>query len=144
MLADDLDALRRWDGVSPIGTVQDESSATKAPRLKKADGRIDWSQSATSILNQFRALQPWPGVFTFVKRRKGELRVLVVGMRRSDLAGSPDARPGEVVALDASVHVAVGDGVLQITDVQPAGKQAMPAADWLRGRVLEVGQRLGA
>lgn len=61
---DSIEMLSNWDGESMLGEKQDRDLATKAPRLKKSDGQIDWSQSATQIFNQVRAFQPWPGSFT--------------------------------------------------------------------------------
>ena len=59
-----ISMLAAWDGVSEIGEKQDRKLATKAPRLKKTDGQIDWSRSAIEITNQIRAFQPWPGSYT--------------------------------------------------------------------------------
>ncbi len=59
-----IQMLGPWDGKSPIGTPQDRRLATKAPRLSKSDGQVDWSRSADPIVNQIRAFQPWPGSWT--------------------------------------------------------------------------------
>ena len=57
---------------------QDKSQATKAPRLAKEDGLVDWSRSAAEIKNQVRALQPWPRAFTHWQRSEGEpLRLIL-------------------------------------------------------------------
>ena len=69
-VAESLTLLQQWDGTSPIGQVQDPGLATNSPRLSKADGRVDWTQSAQRISNQVRALNPWPGTFTAWRRPK--------------------------------------------------------------------------
>ncbi len=69
--------LSGWDGQATIGTPQDDRLASGAPRLSKADGKIDWSRSPQEIDWQVRAMQPWPGAFCFwnppEKNRSGGL-----------------------------------------------------------------------
>ncbi len=139
---DALDLLRDWDGEQAVGQPQDASLATPARRLKKADGHIDWSRSSEHLLRQFRALQPWPGVFTFVPQRKGETRVLVQSIQLSALDRPGGATPGEVIAMDDAIHVATGDGMLALFQLQPAGKRSMAAEELIRGRTIQLGQRL--
>lgn len=123
------------------GTPQDKSQATKAPRLKKEDGLIDWSRPAAEIKNQVRGLQPWPRAYTFVPQEKGDPLRLVVD-RVQVVEGTGQA--GEVLEADKRLVIAAGEGALQIDQVQPAGKRSMPAADWLRGASLKAGSVLGA
>ena len=74
-----IDVLENWDGNSPIGQSQDPAQATRAPRLKKSDGKINWSRSAVEIVNQIRAFQPWPGTFTTWdnEKLKQPLRIII-------------------------------------------------------------------
>lgn len=122
-------------------TPQDKSLMTKAPRLQKSDGAIDWNQPAAEIKNRVRALQPWPRTFTFYADAKGQSqrlnvdRVIVVPLEES-------AKPGELVEASDRLVVATGDGGLEIQELQPAGKRRMPAADWLRGAPVKVGDVL--
>ena len=122
---------------------QDKSLATKAPRLTKEMGQIDWSRSALEIKNQVRALQPWPRAFTSWQREESEALRLIVHR----VGGSPDEASspgvfGEVVCIEGGLVVATGDGILRLEEVQPAGKRAMPIADFLRGNPIQVGDRL--
>jgi len=123
---------------------QDRSEATKAPRLTKEMGRIDWSRSAVEIKNQVRGLQPWPRAYTDWHRAeeqgtKGEpLRLIVHQVSTCDGENAP---AGTVRSIDGELLVATGDGVLRLDQVQPAGKRAMPAADFLRGSAVQVGDR---
>lgn len=146
--------LVKWDRVSPLGTLQDTSLATKAPRLKKEQGAIDWSKSAEQIRNQVRAFKPWPGSYTFWHRPGHEPLRLVVdrvavecsGVSASgsrEAPGSITAGPGRVVLSDGKrLHVATGDGVLSILTLQPAGKRHMSAEEFLRGYPLKRGDLL--
>lgn len=127
-------------GASTSGIVQDAKLATKAPRLKKEDGLIDWSRSAPEIANQVRALQPWPKTYTFWRRGNDEpLRLLLE--RVHEIEGSET--PGIVFQADHDkLVVACGSGLLQIDSIQPAGKRVMSAGEFLRGHSLRTGDRL--
>jgi methionyl-tRNA formyltransferase len=124
---------------------QDMAAATRARRLRKTDGIIDWSKSATEIENQWRALQPWPGCYTYWLRKEGEPLRMILGRLRAMAGTSPsDAAPGEVVPADgADLCVATGEGLIKIENVQPAGRQMMATADFLRGHQVRPGERLG-
>lgn len=128
---------------SPV--VQDKTQATKAPRLHKGQGEIDWSRSAQEIKNQVRALQPWPRAFTHWFRAEGErFRVIVHRVSIDNETPTPaSAEPGEVVEGAEELLVATGAGLLRLEEVQPAGKRAMAAAEFLRGYALRVGEKLG-
>jgi methionyl-tRNA formyltransferase len=117
----------------PPAARQPTEGATYAPRLTRADGRIDWSLPATRIERQTRAFDPWPGAFsTFgaevLKVLEGEV-----------VPGTGE--PGLV--LDAALTVACGEGALRITRLQRAGRGPVTAAEFLRGFALPAGSRLG-
>lgn len=122
------------------GTPQDKSLATKAPRLKKEDGLIDWSRPAQAIKNQVRGLQPWPRAFVFVPQPKGE--PLRLSVDRVEVVPG-DGKPGEVLVADKRLVLATGDGAVELLEVQPAGKRRMAAEEWLRGTAVETGTLLG-
>lgn len=122
------------------GTPQDKSLATKAPRLKKEDGLIDWTRPAVEIKNQVRGLQPWPRAYTFVPQAKGEPLRLVID-RVAVAEGQGDA--GQVLEADGRLLIATGDAALDVLDIQPAGKRRMATADWLRGAAVKAGVTLG-
>ncbi len=117
---------------------QDHSATTYCNMLTKEDGRIDWSQSATSIHNQVRGTLPWPGAYTTLDG--DTLRVF-----RSQLSPSAHTNdPGTVVSTDdGQIHVTTGDGCLAITNLQAPGKKAMDADAFLRGRKLDIGTCFG-
>jgi methionyl-tRNA formyltransferase len=162
---DAIGLLEKWDRASQIGTLQDPQLATKAPRLKKEQGAIDWSKSAEQIRNHVRALKPWPGSYTFWHRAGHEPLRLVVdrvavegagfGVQGSGEAagvmasgsreapGSSTTGPGHVVLSDGKrLHVTTGNGVLSILTLQPAGKRHMTAEEFLRGYPLRAGEVL--
>jgi methionyl-tRNA formyltransferase len=138
-----LGMLEAWDGSSPLGEIQDPSRATRAPRLKKSDGEVNWQQSAEQIARQVRAFQPWPGTYTHWQRTSAPLR-LVLWQVEAEPQASGCALPGTVMSVDdQSLRVACGSGMLRITELQSSGKNRLPAAQFLRGYPLQVGERLG-
>jgi methionyl-tRNA formyltransferase len=122
---------------------QNPSEASKAPRLTKEQGAIDWTRPGAEIKNLVRAVQPWPRAFTFWHR--GDATPMRLNIDRVQLAGAPSANaiPGQVVDTTGRMLVATGDGALEILAVQAAGKRAMSAAEFLRGTRVSVGERLG-
>ena len=134
-----IEMLSHWDGRAPLGEIQDPRQATRAPRLRKQHGRIDWTRSAHQIRNQVRALKPWPGTFTLLPRPGREPLRLIVD-RVAVAEGSSDAPPGSIVrATGEALHVATGCGILAIERLQPAGKRLMQVDEFLCGHPLEPG-----
>jgi methionyl-tRNA formyltransferase len=114
---------------------QDSSRATWAPILKKEDGRIDWTSSASQIHNHIRGLQPWPGAFTCFRGHTLHLWRSQLSGRRSDLL------PGALIH-DSGVFATGGDGVaLEILEVQLEGRKRMPAAVFANGQRLTNEER---
>lgn len=142
-----LAMIAAWDRKSPLGTVQDPARATRAPRLKKSDGEVNWTRSAEQIWYQVRALKPWPGTYTVWRNQQGgELRLILDQVSVPPLASrSALAQPGEVVSVDEQhLWIAAGAGVLALDRLQPAGKRLMGIDEFLRGHPVQVGDRLGA
>jgi len=122
-----------------IETPQDDAQATYAHRLTKDDGIVDWSRRAEALHNQIRGLHPWPHASTYARGRR------LILLRSHVPAACPPAasRPGAIVEAHGDrLTVATGDGLLQLLEVQPEGKRAMTARDFLAGRLLAVGDRL--
>jgi len=136
--------LGAWDRTSPLGTLQDPSLASRAPRLKKSDGEIDWTRTARQIQNQIRAFKPWPGSFTHWRRAGGEPVRMIIDRAIHGADSTSDAASGAIVGIDdAGLHVATGAGVLVIQAVQPAGKRLMEIGPFLHGHPVAVGDQLG-
>ncbi len=141
-----LAAVAATGSVAGVGIPQEATKATRAPRLSKADGIVDWTWSATRIERLRRALEPWPRATTFFTRGDGERQRLVLA--DVEVASDPRAATaltGQVLDTTAGrIVVACGEGTaLAITAVVPEGRRAMAAADFLRGSPLLPGMRLG-
>lgn len=132
------------------GIKQDKSQATKAPKLTKEHGLINWSLPALQVCNQVRAMQPWPTAYTFLHHQgKEPLRIVVTRAADGDTGGQPVATPGTPVATDSKrdkrLLVWAGDGrVVEVLELQPAGKRRMAASEFLRGHPLLPSDRFGS
>lgn len=118
---------------------QDDSLATYAAKIEKADCLLDFTQSAELLHNRIRGLSPIPLAFT---KLNGKL-LKVVSARVSELPRPESSACGEVIALDGSIAVACGSGVLELLSVLPEGKSRMPSAAFINGKKIALGDLLG-
>jgi methionyl-tRNA formyltransferase len=129
------------------GIPQDKRQATKAPKLTKEHGQIDWSRPAMAICDHIRAMQPWPTAYTYLHSQKRPPVRLILSRATAGQEAVGSLSPGYVVVqLDDATRfrIAAGDGtVLEVLELQPAGKRRMSAAEFLRGHRLQPGDRLG-
>jgi methionyl-tRNA formyltransferase len=120
--------------------VQNEAEATFAPKLKKSDGRIDWTLPAETIQSRIRGFNPWPGSFCVIPADGGKI-VKVLAVRVAAGTGVP----GTVIALggEGPLIQAGNNRAIQLIEVQPEGRKPMSGAAFLCGNHLEVGIRVG-
>jgi methionyl-tRNA formyltransferase len=117
---------------------QDEKLATPAPMLKKEDGLIDWTKSASEIERRVRGLDPWPGSYTHAGGKVLKVHRAVV------IAGPLTGAPGEVIRADVNgFWIATASGILGLEDVQLENKKKLPAAEFIKGARIKPGDRLG-
>ena len=124
---------------------QDHRLATRAPRLTKADGIIDWTESSAAVHNRIRGLHPWPHASSHLNGRRYVILRSRTGGRPEI---GPDASPpaaGEVLAAarDRLVVATGDDGALDILEIQPEGRRPQPVRDFLAGHVLVAGDVFG-
>ncbi|MBA3831237.1 MAG: methionyl-tRNA formyltransferase [Chthoniobacterales bacterium] len=126
-----LEALDLLDPGDAPRTPQDAARASYAPKLERADGRIDWQENAAAIEHKIRAFDPWPGAFTEVTYAAGKKRNLKIF--RASLIAEATGEPGSLSRLNDNVVVATGSGGLCLERVQLEGKRRMSAAEFFRG-----------
>ena len=118
---------------------QDRAQASEAPKLAKAQGRIDWRLPAQEIARLVRATAPWPGATTTL----GATAIKVSAARAAGPAPT-GAAPGTIVDTRGGLlRVATGDGALEIAELQPAGRRRMRAHEFLAGHRVGAGDRFG-
>lgn len=122
---------------------QDQSLATRARRLKKTDGEVDWNRPAAAIRNQVRAFDLWPKTFTSWLRAGHEpLRLILGRVHVVPWTGCPV--PGTVLDTGRDgLLVAAGENALRIETIQPSGRRMMTVDEFLRGHPIQSGDRLG-
>ncbi len=118
---------------------QDDSLANYAEKIQKSDLLIDFSRDAVTVHNYIRGTSPIPLSFTHLP--SGSL-LKVYASRVYDADKVHTAAPGTVVGLEGDVLVACGKGTIALTQVIPEGKKRMPAADYIRGRKINLGDLL--
>jgi len=104
---------------------QDNALATYASKLKRGDGKIDWTNPADAIERKIRAFDPWPGAF--MKYDGQNLKIFSATILA--LRGTP----GEILQSEKELVIAAGEGALSLGQVQLEGKRRMTAAEFLRG-----------
>ncbi|SFQ00450.1 methionyl-tRNA formyltransferase [Roseivivax halotolerans] len=127
-----VDTLSRLSTLTP--EPQPDEGVIYATKIEKSEARIDWTRPARIVDRQIRALAPFPGAWT---EARGE-RLKLLGSRMSDGEGAP----GEVLG-GPGLRVACGDGAIEVTRLQKAGRGAQDADAFLRGAGLVPGDRLG-
>jgi methionyl-tRNA formyltransferase len=139
LLSSTLSQLERGE-ITPIP--QNDAEASLAPILKREDGQVNWEMSAQEIFNRLRGFTPFPGCYTFFDGRR--LEIVGAKAEPADIRFSQSS-PGVVCeVMKESFAVACGGGtMLRITEVQPEGKRAMSARDFLNGAKIGRGDRFG-
>jgi len=133
-----VETLARLEQGTVTPQHQDNTLATYAAKLRKEEARLDWNQDATVLARRVRAFNPWPVAHTTLA---GE--PLRVWMAASESGDSGEA--GTVLSADAGgIRVCCGRGVLCITQLQAQGGKPLTAREFLNGRALPAGTRLGA
>ncbi len=126
---------------------QNETEAVYSPNIRREDERMDWSRPAMELWNQVRGLNPFPGAYTLWNGEVFKIWASAKPQPSSKAAsgsGEGPFTPGMVVSSgEHGVEVMTGDGTLLLTEIQPAGKKAMAAAEFVRGGQLAKGTVLG-
>lgn len=130
-----------------VGALQPAAQPTEgvtcAPKIKKEDGLVDWTQPARQIRNRLRAFTPWPGLFTYLPTEAGPrvLKIWTAAVAAKPIAGG--VAPGTVTAAGKDgIAVATGEETLVVRELQIEGGRRMSAEEFLKGHRLTVGVRL--
>ena len=126
-----VEALSRLPDLTP--EPQPEDGVTYATKIDKAEARIDWTRPAAEVDRLIRGLSPFPGAWF----ETGGTRIKVLGSTLAEGSGAP----GEV--LDAGLRVACGEGAVQLTRLQRAGKAAQDVSVFQQGAQIAPGTILG-
>jgi methionyl-tRNA formyltransferase len=117
---------------------QDEMRATYCKPVKKENAWIDWRADALYIERMTRAYDPWP-----VARSTLAGQPLLIFKAEALPHATSEALPGTIIRVEPAPVVSCGKGLLKLVEVQAAGRKRMAASDFMRGRRVAPGQRLG-
>jgi len=120
---------------------QDNTQATRAPKLKKSHGTVDFNQDAASVRAWIHGLTPWPGCKVYWLNANGDLAVPEPLTLKRVIQHTDDPHsqpPGTVLA---NLRVACLTGSIELVELQLPGKRAMPIAQFLQGHKLEAGDQ---
>jgi len=123
MLAETLMKIQNLETPTP----QDNSISTLAPKINKLESRINWSDSATSIRNMVRALNPSPRAKSMFRDNE----VFFYEVKVSDVKS--EKKPGSITYENQRLFAATNDFELEIVKIQSSGKNMMSGAQWFRG-----------
>ena len=131
LVAQTLDAL----AAGPVRILpQDKARVTKAPKLRKEDGQIDWSRPAQSIHNLVRAMQPWPVASTTWRHGTGDSGISTRIIVHKTAVVDGQGTPGEIIEAEGDrLVVAAAEGAIRILILQMPGKKPFSAPEFLRG-----------
>ncbi len=130
-----LETISKIDQIKPIP--QDHSQATYAPRLRKEDGRINWSINALLIERQVRAFHPWPSAFTFLQDK----RIKIIKGKKLNYKPVSNLSSGEIFSINKE-GIGLGCGqktAFLLEELQPENKKPMSAYAFSLGYKLKLG-----
>lgn len=134
-----LEVIDKIAAGTAVAEPQDDAQATYATLLDRSMEHIDWSKTAQEVHNLIRGFNPAPSTFTKLPNGKS---LKIWGSKMTDKSSA--AAAGTVIETGKhSFFVACGEGVLEITEVQPESKKRMPAQVFLNGRGVQEGDLLG-
>ena len=130
--------LREWEKGILIPRPQVHEEATMAPILQKDDGKIDWHLDANDLINRIRGLSPWPGSFTFLEGRR--LTIWQASVCSTPHVDPEASHPGTIVFVDKQcLKITTGNGLVALSEVQPANGKRMPVERFLAGYQIKAG-----
>ena len=125
------------------GVQQDDSLASRAPKLSRADGWVDFHADALTIQRRIHGLAPWPGVKVIWRRASGEENELALLRVDAEPGHSHDAEPGTILPGNLVAVGAPGDqGAVRLLEIQPPGKRAMTIRQFAAGHSIKPGDSL--
>jgi methionyl-tRNA formyltransferase len=139
-----LQVIDELDRGAAHPVAQDESQATHVGKLTKENGWIPWEKSAFEVECHVRGMQPWPGPFTVLSQAGHPLlrvKILEVALAK-EISPQP---PGTIIEVAKDMFgVQCGTGALHVITLQPDGKRPMSVAEFLRGHLVQVGDRFAS
>lgn len=135
-------ALLGWIERTAQPKPQDSSQATLCQLIEREDGHIVWTDDAESIFNRFRALYPWPGIYSFWKKDEGLLRLKLTRISFQKQNPQVPHHHGEIFELGEKIGVQASQGIIFLEEVQLEGKTALSIQEFVKGYPQCIGSIL--
>jgi methionyl-tRNA formyltransferase len=143
MIGADLiaETLRKLERSEITPRPQNSQLATLAPKIRKEDGLVDWTQTAEALERRVRGLIPWPGAYTSFRDK----RLHIWRAEAVPAAGSLALPPGTVLIEGGRLAAACSEGTsLVLYEVQLEGRKRLSARDFVNGAHVQSGETLGS
>jgi methionyl-tRNA formyltransferase len=121
---------------------QNHSEATLCQLIEREDGKIYWADDAQNIYNRYRALTPWPGIFTYWKNDSEMIRLKLQSIGIQKMSPLEKHLSGEVFILGSDIGVQTEDGVIILKEVQREGKKTITIKEFINGYPNFIGSVL--
>jgi methionyl-tRNA formyltransferase len=132
--------IDRLEAGAVVYTKQDESQVTRAPKLQKADGFLDFSEPAEVLRKKMLGFWPWPGACAIYQSKKTDKTERVI-FAKAELIRMDNAEKLAPGTIDENLNVVCGENRLQITQLKPENSRLMKFADFVNGRHVCAGDR---
>ena len=116
---------------------QSNTAVSFAPKFQKKDGEINWKKSSESIYNLYRALGSNPGIWTVLNG----VRLKIDSLRRSDV--QLQLSSGQIEIDSEKIYAGTSEGVIEVLQVTPAGRNSMSSGEFVRGLTSKIGLNFG-
>jgi methionyl-tRNA formyltransferase len=123
-----LDVLNNFDNITPVAQ---QGTPSYAPKIQKEHGKVDWSNTAQTIINQFRALTPWPGLYSF---DSFGTRVKLNQIALLPIKSEKIAPPGHIEVVGSKVLIHTSSDCIELLAFQYDGKKSILCAEALKTR----------
>jgi len=137
-----LETLPKFIQRTITATPQKNDEATLCQLIEREDGHIIWTDSAESIFNRYRALYPWPGIFSFLKKDGALLRLKLHQITYQKQSPQIHYPVGQIFETGEKIGVQTSEGVIFLEEVQLEGKNRLPIKEFLLGNKDTIGSFL--
>jgi methionyl-tRNA formyltransferase len=137
-----LQTIPLWIERKIEAKTQNHQEATQCQLIEREDGKIYWTDSAETTYNKYRALTPWPGIFTFWKNSSEIIRLKLITVSLQKISPIEKRQVGEVFELGDDIGIQTEEGVVIVKEIQREGKKAVTVKEFTNGYPNFIGSIL--
>ncbi|MEI8343433.1 MAG: methionyl-tRNA formyltransferase [Candidatus Moraniibacteriota bacterium] len=137
-----LETLPKWLERKIIPCKQDHNRASFCQMIKRSDGQIAWTDTAETIYNKYRALTPWPGIFTIWNNGRTAIRLKLISIEIEKGFSEKIKLNGEVFKHNSDVAIQTIAGIILVKELQKEGKKTTDISSFINGHPKFIGSVL--